>query len=63
MGTFALSKEYFVIEHEFYSGIALLIVWGGIAKYMGPSVRKYLLEEVEAKEAQLKAVRTDEIDR
>ena len=29
IGTFLVSKEYFVMEHDFYAGIALAIVLGG----------------------------------
>jgi F-type H+-transporting ATPase subunit b len=29
MGTFLTSKEYFILEHDFYAGIALAIVGYG----------------------------------
>ena len=35
MGTFLCSKEYFVMEHDFYVGIALACVLTGIVKQVG----------------------------
>ena len=41
----------------------MLIVLGGIIKSVGPGMSAYLDKEVDAQEAQLKAIRQDEIDR
>jgi F-type H+-transporting ATPase subunit b len=62
-GTYLLSKEIYVLEHEFYSGVALFAVWGiGIAK-LGPGITTWVNKELDADEAKLKAIRQDEIDR
>ena len=37
MGTFLCSKEYFVMEHDFYVGIALACVLTGIVKQVNAS--------------------------
>jgi len=63
VGTFLVSKEIWVLEHEFYCGVGMLIVLGGIIKSVGPGMSAYLDKEVDAQEAQLKAIRQDEIDR
>jgi len=63
VGTFLVSKEIWVLEHEFYCGVGMLIVLSGIVKAVGPGVSKFLDAEVDAQEAELRAIRQDEIDR
>ena len=40
--TFLVSKEFWILEHEFYSGLALLGVLTGMVKGLGPTVSEYL---------------------
>merc|ERR1719192_1795381 len=47
IGTFLASKEYFVIEHDFYAGIALFIVLGGVIRSVGPGVSEGLSKQVD----------------
>ncbi len=61
--TFLLSKEIWVIEHEFWVGIAIFIVWGGAIKMIGPGFTKNINEELAKDDARIKAIRQDEIDR
>lgn len=61
--TYLLSKEIWVLEHDFYCGIALLIVFAGIADKVGPGINKFIYDGITKKENELKAVRQDEIDR
>jgi len=62
--TALLSKEMWVMEHEFYTIPALLIVWGGIARAMKTSGTIQMIDDaVDAEEAQFKAIRQDEIDK
>merc|ERR1719166_809309 len=50
IGTFLASKEYFVMEHDFYAGIALFIVLGGLVKSVGPDFGEMLDKELDAQE-------------
>jgi len=63
VGTFLVSKEIWVLEHEFYCGLGIAIVLGGIIKSQGPAMSAYLDKEVDADELKLKSIRQDEIDR
>ena len=63
VGAFLVSKELWVIEHEFYCGVAILIVLGAARRAVGDDVSAFLDKEVDAEEAALKSIRQDEIDR
>lgn len=63
VGTFLFSKEWYVIEHDFFAGIALILVWGGFAKLYGQDVGKWIQSEIDKDESQLRSIRQDEIDR
>lgn len=63
VGTFLVSKEIWVLEHEFYCGVALWIVLAGLVKGVGKDVSAFLDKEVDAQEAELKSIRQNEIDR
>jgi F-type H+-transporting ATPase subunit b len=62
-GTYLLSKEIYVLEHEFYAGLSLFAVWGYGVHKLGPDYTKSINEKLDAEEASLKAIRQDEIDR
>lgn len=62
IGTFLVSKEFFVMEHDFYAGIAFVGVIGGIIKYVGADVTKAIDASVDADEAVYRSVRQQEID-
>ena len=62
LSTFLCSKEYFVMEHDFYAGIALAIVMGGLIKNVGPGYTEYVNKELDAEEAYFKNIRQSEID-
>jgi F-type H+-transporting ATPase subunit b len=61
--TYLCSKEIWVLEHEFYSGIAFAVVMGGVIKMASPGVTKWLDEEVDKHDGKLKKIRQDEIDK
>lgn len=63
VGTFLASKEIWVFEHEFYCGVGLIILFGGIIRTAGGDISKFLDKVVDDREAELKAIRQDEIDR
>jgi len=60
--TFLASKEYFVMEHDFYVGIALAIVLTGIVKKVGPWWTEMVNKDLDADEAALRSIRQNEID-
>jgi len=62
IGTFLLSKEYFVIEHDFYVGICLAAVLTGIVKKVGPDVKTMMQTQISADEEMYRSVRQSEID-
>lgn len=45
--TYLCSKEIYVMEHEFYTGISLGIICLYATKKLGPHIAKYLDKEVD----------------
>lgn len=39
--TYLCSKEIYVMEHEFYTGVALAIIWVWLVKKIGPQVAEF----------------------
>lgn len=62
VSTFLASKEYFVIEHDFWAGLALVVCLTGIIKSAGPDWAASMNKELDADEAALKSIRQSEID-
>merc|ERR1711910_170992 len=62
LGTFLCSKEFFVMEHDFYVGIGLAVVLSYVVKTVGPDWTAAVNKELDADEAALKAIRQNEID-
>merc|ERR1711936_361504 len=62
VSTFLASKEYFVMEHDFYVGIGLAIVLTHGVKTQGPAYTAELNKQLDEEEAALRAIRQDEID-
>jgi len=62
IGTFLASKEYFVMEHDFYGGIALAIVLTGVVKNVGPGLKESIEKQLDAEEAMYRSIRQSEID-
>ncbi|CAG9837578.1 unnamed protein product [Diabrotica balteata] len=50
LSTYLVSKEIYVLEHEYYSGLSLLIMWAYGIKTLGPKLAAYLDKEIEAYE-------------
>lgn len=63
MGTYLTSKEIWVLEHEFYCGIAFFAVMGAIVQKVGPGISSWLDAEVDKETAFLANIRQKEIDR
>merc|ERR1712167_288901 len=62
VSTFLASKEYFVMEHDFYVGIGLAIVLTYLVKTQGPAYTAEINKQLDEEEAALRAIRQDEID-
>ncbi|THK32841.1 ATP synthase subunit b, mitochondrial [Diachasma alloeum] len=59
--TYLVSKEIYVLEHEFYTGVSVFIMSVAIVKKLGPQLAAYLDEGMDKEEAELQATRTSEI--
>merc|ERR1711971_1381530 len=62
VSTFLASKEYFVMEHDFYVGIGLAIVLTYLIKTQGPAYTADLNKQLDEEESASRAIRQDEID-
>merc|ERR1712095_104050 len=51
VSTFLASKEYFVMEHDFYVGIGLAVVLTGVVKSVGPDWTAAINKELDEEEA------------
>ncbi|CAH1116602.1 unnamed protein product [Phaedon cochleariae] len=51
LSTYLVSKEIYVLEHEYYTGLSLMIMWIYGIKKFGPKVAAALDKEVDAYEA------------
>ncbi|XP_015190674.1 PREDICTED: ATP synthase subunit b, mitochondrial isoform X1 [Polistes dominula] len=45
VGTYLLSKEIYVLEHEFHNAVSFAIIWIFLVKKLGPALSKYLEKE------------------
>jgi len=49
--TYLISKEWYVMEHEFYNGLSLLVLCVLGVKKLGPGIAKYLDKEIDEYES------------
>merc|ERR1712137_835500 len=61
VGTFLASKEFFVMEHDFYVGLGLAAVLTLVVKQVGPDWTAEINKELDEEE-NLRAIRQNEID-
>ncbi|XP_018331675.1 ATP synthase subunit b, mitochondrial-like [Agrilus planipennis] len=59
-GTFLASKEYYVLEHDFYVGISFALLWIIIVKKIGPDFAKSMDKEIDDYENAWKTSRETE---
>lgn len=59
--TYLISKEIYVLEHEFYSGLSLALVLIVAIKKLGPSVAKYIDNNIDEFENTWESSRTNQI--
>jgi len=62
-GTFLVSKEIWVCEHDAPFGAACVIFYSSMIKLYGPDFTKWLQKELDIEEEMIKSIRQDEIDR
>ncbi|KAL7302427.1 hypothetical protein TKK_0005081 [Trichogramma kaykai] len=61
LSTYLISKEIYVLEHEFYSGLSLAAVLIVLVKKLGPSVAAYLDKGIDEYEKGWESSRTEQI--
>ncbi|XP_066957147.1 ATP synthase subunit b, mitochondrial [Macrobrachium rosenbergii] len=61
LGTFLLSKEIYIMEHEFYTGLSILLMTVYAVKKFGPGLAAYLDKEIEEVEGSWVNYRTNSI--
>ncbi|XP_060532118.1 ATP synthase subunit b, mitochondrial [Cylas formicarius] len=62
LSTYLVSKEIYVMDHDFYNGLGLLVMWIYGIKKFGPKVAEYLDKEVDSYEKNWNQSRIDEKD-
>ena len=62
-GMFLLSKEYYVLEHEFWSGAGVALTVALLANKAGPYVTEMIDGEQAKEHEKLTSARTNEIER
>lgn len=61
LGTFLVSKEIYILEHEYYTGLTFLLIWVVGVKKFGKDVANYLDAEIEKIENDWSQGRKDQI--
>lgn len=61
-GTYLISKEWYVMEHEYYNGLSLAILCIIGVKKMGPAIAKYIDKGIDEYEAAWNIGRVSEKD-
>jgi len=63
LGTYLCSKEIWVLEHDFYTGLAFATIFVGLVNKIGPGVTAYLHKEQDKERDFYASIRQKEIDR
>lgn len=61
VGTYLVSKEFYILEHEYYNGLSLLIIYIAGIKLFGPKLAQALDKEVDKYSDGLEETRNSEI--
>jgi len=61
VATFLISKEWFVLDHEFYAGLIMYTLYGYCIKKFGPAVSEYCFKETTAYNKALDGLRDNDI--
>ena len=62
VATWLVSKEIYVLEHEYYTGLSILIMAVFVVKKAGPKLAEWIDKQMDAEEETWVRSRTDEID-
>lgn len=62
VSTYLCSKEIYIMEHEYYNGLSLLIICIAATKMFGPKLSQFLDKEIDKYEATLVDTRNAEIN-
>nr|ACO14593.1 ATP synthase subunit b, mitochondrial precursor [Caligus clemensi] len=62
LSTFLLSKEIFILEHDFYVGLGLFIILGTFNNKFGGDIKNYLSDLIKADEDKIRSIRQKEFD-
>ncbi|KAL1501651.1 hypothetical protein ABEB36_006945 [Hypothenemus hampei] len=60
LSTYLLSKEIYVLEHEYYTGLSLLVMWIYGIKKLGPKLAGYLDKSVDDYEKEWNSSRVEQ---
>jgi len=61
VSSYLLSKEIFVLEHEFYNGLSLFVICVASVKLFGPKLAKALDEGIDKYQSELEESRNKEV--
>ncbi|XP_063980775.1 ATP synthase subunit b, mitochondrial [Diachasmimorpha longicaudata] len=61
LATWLVSKEFYVLEHEFYGGVPALLMCIIFVKGLGPPLTEFLDKRMDAQEEKIASSRTNEI--
>lgn len=61
MGTYLVSKEIYVLEHEFYNGLSMFIICVAGVKLFGPKVAQIVDKGIDKYENDLQESRNSEV--
>lgn len=61
LATTLVSKEIYVLEHEYYTGVSVLILSIVAVKKLGPMVTKWIDEGMDKQEAEINETRDNEL--
>lgn len=61
VSTYLCSKEIYIMEHEYYNGLSLLVIYVAAIKLFGPKVAQFLDKEIDKYNDELDENRTSEI--
>lgn len=61
VGTYLISKEIFILEHEYYNGLSMLVIFVAGIKLLGPKVAQFLDKEIDKYNGELDENRNTEI--
>lgn len=61
VSSYLLSKELFVLEHEYYNGLSLFVICVASVKLFGPKLAKMLDEGIDKYQSELEESRNSEV--